>query len=270
MIADNKIMVSVAPVDASSGRAVPEEIAEDVLRCAALGAAMVHLHVREIDGTLTKDTRLLEKTIDLIRKESDIIIEASTGGVSSLSIEERCAPLYSAKVEACSLNVGSVNLGKAVYLNPIDDVRYCVSEIKRTGKKPEVEVFEIGMIHTMKELQKEFALPSPLLFAIVLGHEGAAPATTEALLAMRSLIPQDAIWGITHAHREDNRIIHAALSLGARAVRVGFEDSYYIKKGKTAKKNHEIIANLVREMDSLGYEPMTASEARSFLGMREL
>ena len=83
---------------------------------------MVHLHVRDAPGNLTTDMSLLEETLRLIRKDSDIIIEVSTGGVSRLSIQERCVPLYSELVEACSLNVGSTNLGKAVYCNPLDDV----------------------------------------------------------------------------------------------------------------------------------------------------
>ena len=90
----------------------------------------------------------------MIRRDSDIIIEVSTGGVSDLNIRERCAPLYSELVEACSLNVGSTNLGKAVYCNPIDDVEYCIREILKQKKTPEVETFEIGHTWTMARLMR--------------------------------------------------------------------------------------------------------------------
>lgn len=144
----DKVMVSVAPVSATDKNIIPEKIAQDVIDCWKAGAAMVHLHVRDKFGNLTTNMSVLNKTLELIRKDSNIIIEVSTGGVSNLTIKERCVPLYSKLVEVCSLNVGSTNLGKAVYCNPIDDVKYCVQEILKTKKIPEVEVFEIGHTYT--------------------------------------------------------------------------------------------------------------------------
>ena len=132
-------MISVAPVSAADKEIFPEKIAKDVLECYQAGAAMVHLHARDKNGSLTADISLLEETLRLIRRDSDIIIEASTGGISSLTMQERCAPLYSELVEACSLNVGSTNLGKAVYANSIEDVVYCIQEILKQKKTPEVE-----------------------------------------------------------------------------------------------------------------------------------
>ncbi len=87
-------------------------------------------------------------------------------------------------VEANSLNVGSVNLGDAVYKNPIDEVRYCVDQIIKNRKIPEIEVFEIGMIRTVKELSLQYEFVKPILFSIVLGHIGAAPATVGTLKLM--------------------------------------------------------------------------------------
>ena len=151
---ENKVLVSVAPVAADDKVIIPEKIAEDVYECYKAGAAMVHLHVRDREGNLTPDMTLLEETLRLIRKDSDIVIEVSTGGVSNLTIQERCAPLYSDLVEACSLNVGSTNLGKNVYSNPVDDVEYCVREILKQKKTPEVETFEIGHRWMMYEFIK--------------------------------------------------------------------------------------------------------------------
>ena len=147
-----KVMISVAPVAATDPLINPRAIARDVIECWKNGAAMVHLHVRDLCGRLTPDLSLLEETVDYIRAESDIIVEVSTGGVSGLTIEERCQPCYALFVEATSLNVGSVNLGEAVYQNPIKDVRYCVEQIINNHKIPEVEVFEVGMIHTTRQL----------------------------------------------------------------------------------------------------------------------
>ena len=86
---NNKVLVSVAPVAATDKVIIPEKIAEDVYQCYKAGASMVHLHVRDREGRLTPDMTLLEETLALIRRDSDIIIEVSTGGVSDLNIQER-------------------------------------------------------------------------------------------------------------------------------------------------------------------------------------
>ncbi len=258
----NKVMISVAPVAATDKKIVPDKIAEDVLDCWKAGAAMVHLHVRDAMGNLTTDMSLLEETLRLIRKDSDIIIEVSTGGVSNLSIKERCAPVYSNLVEACSLNVGSTNLGKAVYCNPIDDVEYCVRELLKMKKTPEVEVFEIGHIFAMKELMEQYDFNSPVLFSIVLGHKGEAPATPEALAAMIQMIPLETLWGITHANRRNFSIIAAALGMGASTVRIGFEDSNYLDDNTVVDTNLPLVEKTVRLLRAMDKEPMSPAEAR--------
>ncbi len=265
--ADNKVMISVAPVSASEKSIVPEKIAEDVYACYKEGAAMVHLHVRDAEGRLTADTSLLEETLAMIRRDSDIVIEVSTGGVSGLNIKERCAPLYCELVEACSLNVGSTNLGKSVYRNPIDDVEYCVREILKRKKTPEVETFEIGHTWTMARLMEKYDFNEPVLFSVVLGHEGEAPATPLALASMIQMIPPGAVWGITQARRKDFSLLGAAVGMGARTIRIGFEDSDYLDPQTRVSSNAPLVkktAALLRAMDK---EPMTPTEARALFGI---
>lgn len=265
-IMTNAVLLSVAPVDAAATRNDPREIARDVLECARAGAGMVHLHVRDPHGRLTEDTAHFAETLALIRAESDIVIEASTGGVSQMTIAQRCAPLRLADVECASLNVGSVNLGKAVYINPIEDVRWCVREILANGKVPEVEIFEIGMMDATIKLQAECGIPLPLLVSLVFGHEGAAPATPEALISLRSAVPADAIWGITHSKRTQNDLIAAAVGLGAKTVRIGFEDSAIIDQHQPpATTNAPIVAHMAALLRAMGKRPMTPAEARSML-----
>ena len=257
-----KVLISVAPVAATDKIIDPVKIAEDVIACSRAGAAMVHLHVRDLQGNLTSDMTVLEETLRLIRKESDIIIEASTGGISNLTIQERCAPLYSDLVEACSLNVGSTNLGKAVYCNPIDDVEYCIQELLKMKKTPEVETFEIGHTYTMKELMEKYPFNNPVLFSIVLGHKGEAPATPEALAAMVSMIPKEALWGITHANRKDFAIIAAALGMGASTVRIGFEDSKHLDQDTVVDTNLPLVEKTVKLLRAMDKEPFSPNEAR--------
>ena len=269
-----KILISVAPVDAADKLNNPRAIARDVYDCYKNGACMVHLHCRNLNGALTPDISLLEETVDYIRQYCpDIIIEISTGGVSNLTIEERCQTCYPSWVETNSLNVGSVNLGTAVYQNPINDVEYCVSKIMENGKTPDVEVFELGMINTVRELDNKFHFKRPLLFALVFGHGGEMPATVPALDHMLGALNEnfpnsnDTLWGYTQAHRTDWEMVKTALDKGASAVRVGFEDSHCLGNGKVSDTNSAIIADLADVIKSKGMMPMTPQEAREMLGI---
>lgn len=268
-----KAMISVAPVDAADTMNDPVKIADDVYECYRLGASMVHLHCRDANGRLTPDLKHLEETVKLIREKCDIVIEISTGGVSDLTIEERCTPCYPEWVECNSLNVGSVNLGNAVYQNPIQDVEYCVETILKNKKIPETEVFEIGMLNTLRILDEKFGFVKPMFIAIVLGHVGAMPATEFSLRTMIDGIyenfkdKEQVVWGITHAHRTDWKIIERALELGAAGMRVGFEDSHYVDENVIAENNARIVEHAVAVLKKKGIEPMTPDEVRAMLGL---
>lgn len=262
-----KVIISVAPTSAQTTFLDPELLAQEVIEAGAAGASMVHMHVRDRTGKLTDDMSTFQEIVEAVTAKSDIVIQASTGGVSALSIEQRCVPLAYEKVETVSLNVGSVNLGDVVYSNPLPDVKYCVEQMKRHNKIPEIEIFELGMISTVLELDKQFNLPKPLLFDIVLGHPGGAPATIEALIALRSAIPKDALWGITHAHRQDYVIIAAAIAMGASLVRIGFEDSDYLAEGKPAVNNVELVEQIARLIRSMELDVASPDDTRRMLNV---
>jgi 3-keto-5-aminohexanoate cleavage enzyme len=126
----DKIIVAVAPVGkniqppAVNPTSAQEETARDVIACANAGASLVHLHVRDTHGELTGDLTEFSATLDLIRQSSDIVIQGSTGGLSSLTLDERCVALNDSRVEMASLNMGSVNFGENVYINTLPDIRY--------------------------------------------------------------------------------------------------------------------------------------------------
>ena len=266
-----KILISVAPVDAADTIYDPIKTAEDVIRCYHAGAAMVHLHVRDKKGKLTSDLALLEQTVSIIRKETDMVIEISTGGVSDLTIEERCRPCTAPWIEVNSLNVGSVNLGEAVYQNPIQDVKYCVKQILENHKWPEIEVFELGMINTVLELSREFSFSKPILFAFVFGHGGEMPATPQALHHMRTylkeLFPEErqALWGYTEAHRKDWKMVEMALDSGASAIRIGFEDSHMLSPEEIAVSNEPLVKKAVELVHERKMECMTPFEIREMM-----
>lgn len=260
-----KVIISLAPVATTSKNIDPLSIANEVIEASKVGASMVHLHVREKTGELTKDLSVFKETVELICRESDIVIQASTGGVSNLTIEERCAPLSYNKVETASLNGGSVNLGDAVYKNSFSDIKYCAERVREHNILPEFEVFEIGMINNIKIVGDEVLLKDPVLFNIVLGHKGAMPATIEALTVFKQFIPQNALWGITHFGRKDFSLLAVAVAMGASLVRIGFEDSPYINDENIAENNVILVKKIAEIIRTLGMDTATPQEARKIL-----
>lgn len=265
-MSDN-VIISLAPVAADCPKVIPHELAEEILACVEYGAAIVHLHVRDQQGRLTPNTGDFQATIAPVMAQSDLIIQASTGGVSAMTIAERCAPLACQGVEMASLNVGSVNLGDSVYFNPTPDVEYCARHIVERNITPEFEVFEIGMINNILTLNEKIKFKQPMLFNIVLGHRGSTPASIDALIAMRSMVPRDALWGITHFGRMNFDIIAAAVAMGACEVRIGFEDSYYLRENERALNNAQQVEKLARLIRSMDKNVATTDIARQMLNI---
>lgn len=273
-----KAIIAVAPVKHPGSEMPPgcrnpesaDDVAQEVVACARAGAAMVHLHVRDEHGVQTAEMDVFAGTLDLIRAESDIIIQGSTGGLSSLSLEERCVSLNDPRVEVASLNMGSCNFGDDVYINKLPDIRYWARRMKETETVPELEVFDLSMIATCGRIADEGLVSRPMHFNICLGFESAIQATPENLYAMQTAIPAGSTWGVTHDGMKDFRILGAALGLGASAVRVGFEDSFYYAPESTATTNAELVTRLRILVEAMGLEPMTAQEARDVLDIRRL
>lgn len=264
-----KIILSLAPVPGPSASIDPASLSEEIIEAAKAGAGMVHLHVKGRDGKLTDRMDTFREVVEAVCARSDIVIQASTGGVSQMNIQQRCAPLSYERVETASLNPGSVNLGSLVYQNPDEDVKYCVGEIYKHGILPEIECFELGMINRVTELTRELPFRKPVLYNIVLGHPCTTPATVEHLVAMRSFIPREAMWGITHFGRKNYDILIAAVSMGASLVRIGFEDSSFDGE-EQAQNNIVLVARMAEIIRCMGHEPASPAEVREILRLNEI
>ena len=266
-----KILVAVAPVGTeiespSINPITPQQIAEEVIACAQAGASMVHLHVRDQKGLQTGDIGDYTATLDLIRESSNIILQGSTGGLTSLSLEQRCVALNDARTEVASLNMGSINIGDDVYINRLPDIRFWARRMKDTRVVPELEIFAAGMIPAYRKLVAEQVLRPPYSINICLGFLWALPADIETLFFMQSLLPEPQIpWGVIHDGMEDFSLLAAAISMGASMVRVGFEDSVYYAPGKIAKTNAELVERIVSLVRQMGCEVATCEEARKML-----
>jgi 3-keto-5-aminohexanoate cleavage enzyme len=269
-----KIIVSVAPVGnnilaPSRNPLTPDEVAQEVIGCARAGASMVHLHVRDREGCPTEDLTAFSRTLDLIRQESDIIIQGSTGGLTTLSLEERCVCLNDPRVEIASLNMGSVNFGETVYVNTLPDIRFWASRMRETDVIPELEIFEAGMIHVVQKLVEEGSLLPPFDYNFCLGVHWAIPADPRSLMFLKSLLPEGASWGVLHNKMNDLSLLATAIGAGTSAVRVGFEDSVYYASGQVAATNVELVEKLVALIRSIGFETATPDEARRILKVKK-
>ena len=273
-----KVLLSVAPVchetvSVPKGVKVPyrpEEVAKEVIECANRGTGMVHLHVRNEKGEQTADLSHFSKTIDLIRKESDIIIQGSTGGVAELSLEERCVSLNDPRVEVASLNMGSANLGEGVYINTLPDIRYWAKRMMDANVVPEMEIFDLSMIDSVVKIGKEGLATAPFTFNFCMGFENAIQADPDHLMALKRAIPGGSHWGLIHENMSDLSILAAAAGMGASSLRYGFEDSFVYGEGKLARTNIDILDKIIRLLELMDMEPMTASEARELLGISPL
>jgi 3-keto-5-aminohexanoate cleavage enzyme len=261
-----KVIISVAPV-AGPAPVDPDALSKDVIKCTEAGAAMCHLHVKTREGVLTPDTSVFVESFEKIAAGCNIVVQASTGGVSKMNIQDRCNPLEYWRVESASLNGGSCNLGEAVYSNSFDEIRYCAKKVYEHSIIPEFEVFEIGMINNILTVEKELPFRKPLLFNLVFGHKGIMQPTIDHLIAFRSFLPKDkdTLWGVTHYGRDNWEFIAAAIAMGATVVRIGFEDSNWLDEGQKAEYNYQLVSRLVKLIKAMGLEPATPEEAREIL-----
>jgi 3-keto-5-aminohexanoate cleavage enzyme len=267
-----KIIVAVAPV----GRRVqppavnpltPKQVAEEVIRCANAGAAMVHLHVRDTRGVQTEDIGAYAETLDRIRRSSDIVIQGSTGGLTTLTLEQRCVALNDPRTEAASLNMGSVNFGEDVYINRMPDIRYWAERMRQTRTVPELEIFDSGMLPAARALVMEGAIKPPFSICFCLGFRWTLAPEPSSLFFMASMLKEKVPWGIVHDGMQDLSLLATAMGLGASLVRVGFEDSAVWAPGRAVKRNAELVKKLADLVRLLGHEVATPSEARNILGI---
>jgi 3-keto-5-aminohexanoate cleavage enzyme len=269
------IIVAVAPTGKkteppSVNPLTPADVARQVIACEKAGASMVHMHVRDKKGAQTEDLTDFSATLDLIRRSSDIVIQGSTGGLTDLSLEQRCVALDDPRVETASLNMGSINFDEDVYVNRVPDIRYWAGRMAETRVAPELEIFAAGMLSAYMQLVEEGVLKPPYSIGFCLGVRWALPANPETLFFMKTLLPEkDVPWGVIHAGMQDLALLATAIGMGASVVRVGFEDSVFFAPGKAAQTNTQLVEKMVSLVHQIGYEVANCQEAREILGIAE-
>ena len=263
-----------AEVTKEQNPAVPytvEEIVREAKSAVDAGAAIVHLHVREDDGTPTQSHVRFQECEEAIYKVCpDVILIPSTGGAVGMSPEE---PLDSTNTtpipEMATLDCGTCNFGDEIFDNTMPTMRAFGKRMIEKGIKPEYECFEMGHLDTILTMARKGEVPGdPMQFNFVLGVPGCTPATVSNLAWMVNQIPAGSTWTVTGVGRSAFPMAAAAIAMGGN-VRVGFEDNIYLSKGVKASSNGELVAKVVRIAKELGREIATSDEARAILGLKK-
>jgi 3-keto-5-aminohexanoate cleavage enzyme len=244
----------------------PEELAASAEEACRAGAAIVHLHARNDDGSPTADVKVFKKAIDLIRKRTDVVVEITTGGAVGMSPEERMAPL-ALEPDMASLDCGTVNFGDDYIVNTLPVMRQFAAEMNIRKVRPTLECFDVSHVQSSHLLIKEGFLRPPFHYGLVLNVPGALSLSPKTLSYMTDQLPPESyftVMGIGRAH-----IPGICLAIAAGGfIRVGFEDNIYYAKGRLAKSNAEFVERAVRLSKEAQMETASPGDVRKLFGLR--
>jgi uncharacterized protein (DUF849 family) len=264
----------------------PAEIAASSIEAAKAGAAIVHIHVRNPRTSLpSMDPALYREAVERIRASGcDVLINLTTGPgarfvpgaddpsqpgpeTSLKRPETRVRHVLELRPEICSLDMGSMNMGGRVFINTPAHLETMAIAIRDAGVLPELEVFETGHLLLAKRMIETGQIKPPGMFQICLGIAWGQPATPEAMIYMRSLLPSGSPWFAFGISLYQFPMVAQAIVLGGH-VRVGLEDNLYLEKGKLAPSNAALVEKAANIIRILGDEVATAGEARRILGLQ--
>lgn len=238
-----------------------------------VGAAVAHIHARDKDGVGTMDTEIFSDIVNHVRAEMkkhdvDINLNLTTSGALGMTDEIRLAHLEALRPEMCSYDCGSMNwMHNNVFLNSPDFLEKLGYFTQEHGIKPELEIFDGGMIENAKYYIKKGVLKALCNFQLVLGAAGGLSGTVENLMFMRSLLPENCTFSATGIGKAHMPILLASLALGADSVRVGLEDNVMMERGVLAT-NESLVKRTVEIAKLAGRKIATAALARELLDLR--
>jgi 3-keto-5-aminohexanoate cleavage enzyme len=250
----------------------PVEIAEEAKRAYDAGAAIVHIHARNDDGSPTWATSTFQQIMDETKARCPVLINWSTGGAGPM--QERVHHL-ALRPSIAALNMGSMNYAKwnaekqqfafnFVFANSFDDILGFARAMKEYGIKPEMECFDVGHTNSHRVLADLGLIEAPFHFSFIMGVLGGIPATARHLAFQAEQVPAGARWKVIGISREQWPLAMAALSLGGD-VRVGLEDNFYLPNGTMAKSNGELVAAAVELVKLSGRSVASVDETKQLL-----
>lgn len=275
-----KVIINICPTGMIPNKQInshtpltPEEIGRDVATCAQMGASIVHVHPRDEAGVPTWKPDIFKRIVDEIRNlNEEILISATTSGRLWEDFDKRSALLELTgdyKPDLASLTLGSNNFAKTASINRPIMIKDLAQKMRDNGIKPELEVFELGMLHTATHfMEKGYLDKEKPYFNILFNSPGTAPFSAAALAAFLSLLPEKAIWSVGGIGANHLPPKIASLVFGGH-IRVGIEDSPQIMDGenKISPSNDELLFSVVDIMHCLRLSPASVEETKDMLGL---
>ena len=275
----------------------PQQIIDDAVGAYEAGAAVVHIHAREPkEGRPNPDVNAMKEIVSGIKARCEVVICITTGGALGMTLEQRIAPIPILKPEIASLNAGSIDFvltpaaasvrkvgakydWEIPYLEGTYDMvfansfkaleRYCQT-MNESGTRPEFEIYDTAMVNNIAYFIKQGIIKTPPYLQFVLGILGGLPATVDNLAYLvktaRELIGEFH-WSVAAAGRSQFPMCTTALAMGGN-VRVGLEDSVYLRPGVLAKSNAEQVVQMKEIMERLGIEIASSDEVREIMNLK--
>ncbi|AJW93821.1 3-keto-5-aminohexanoate cleavage protein (plasmid) [Burkholderia gladioli pv. gladioli] len=275
----------------------PAEIAQQAVEAAEAGAAILHLHARDPEnGKPTADPAVFAQFVPQVAASTNAVINITTGGSTSMTLEERLAYPLICKPEMCSLNMGSMNFSihpaakkikewryewekpyvegteDIIFRNTFRDIRRIIEQLGESGTRFEFECYDVGHLYNLAHFVNEGLIKPPFFIQSIFGILGGMGPDPENLAFMRTTA--DRLFGrgnyrfsVLGAGRHQMSLLTAGAVFGAN-VRVGLEDSLFLERGKLAVSNAEQVRKIRRILQELSLEIATPDEAREMLGLK--
>lgn len=263
----------------------PEQIAGQALDAAKAGASIVHLHVRDPDTAKgSMDGALYRELVDRIRaRNTDIVLNLTTGeggrfvpsdddpqvaaaGSTLCAPEKRVAHVEQLRPDICTLDFNTMWSGQASVINTPRNLEIMAERIYRAGVKPEIEIFDSGDLHMVKDFVSRGIIKTPLMVQMVLGVRFGAVADPQTMAYLVSQLPDNTVWAAFGIGRMAFPMLAQAYLLGGH-VRIGMEDTAHIRKGEHCRSNAQLVEKAVAIIKHLGGSIATPDEARAILGL---
>jgi uncharacterized protein (DUF849 family) len=272
-----------------------QQIADDALGAAEAGAAIVHLHARNPeDGRPDQTPEGFMPFLRVIKQRSDVVVNITTGGAPTMTIQERVRPAATFKPELASLNMGSMNFGLfgllsrfkdlkhqwerdylsnkgIIFHNTFADVEYILSACAENGTRFEFECYDTAHLYNLRYFLDQALVRPPLFIQTVFGLQGGIGAHPDDVQHMKHtadrLFGDQYRWSVLGAGRNQMPIAAMATAMGGN-VRVGLEDSLWAGPGRLAASSAEQVRLARQIIEGLGLEVATPDEARRLLKLK--
>jgi uncharacterized protein (DUF849 family) len=303
-MSDNKVIITCAitgamhtPTMSDALPITPAQITAESIAAAAAGAAIIHLHARVPEtGEPTGNPEVFAQFLPQIKAATDAVINLTTGGSPTMTVQDRLAAAMRFQPEMTSLNMGSMNFAifpaakrvkqwkyaweepyvrnsdDFIFRNTFRDITWILENLGALGTKFEHECYDVGHLYNLAHFVDRGLVKPPFFIQLIFGILGGIGADLDNLVFMKRTADRlfgsgDYQWSVLAAGRHQMPFLTQAALLGGN-VRVGLEDSLFLERGKFAASNAEQVVKIRRILAEMGLEPATPTEARTMLGLK--